>query len=133
MGISSELAKKNILIVEDEITMRNILKNLLRAKGFINLFEASDGSKALGIMQKKKIDLAICDWQMPNLSGLELFGELEQDEKLKQTPFILLTCNDDRESVTRAVKSGIKNYFIKPVDPNKLLEKVIELLGNSIK
>lgn len=128
MGISSDIANKNILIVEDETTMRYIVKNLLHAKGFGNLIEASDGGKALNIMQQQKIDLVICDWKMPNMSGPELFIKLKQDENLKLIPFILLTCNDDRESVKQAIQAGIKNYFIKPVNPTKLLEKAVELL-----
>ena len=126
--ISSQTAKKKILIVEDATSMRLTLKASLRNMGFENLIEASDGQKALKLMKTKSVDLIISDWMMPNLSGLELFNEIKKDKNLNQIPFILLTGNDQKEGVTQAIKTGIKHYIVKPFSPNKLFEKMVELL-----
>ena len=129
MKVSAALSKKNILLVDDAISMRHTIKAMLRAQGFENLIEANDGEEALDILQKKDVSLIISDWMMPNMSGLELFDVLKQDDKLKEIPFILLTGNDQKENVTEALKTGIKNYMVKPFKPGKLLEKVVSLLS----
>lgn len=128
MGFSPKISKKSILIVEDSISMRHTIKSLLRNQGFENLTEANDGQIALEFMKKNKVDLAICDWMMPNMTGLELFNAIKSDEKLMKIPFILLTGNDQKENVTEALKSGIKYYMVKPFNPKKLFDQVVKLL-----
>jgi two-component system, chemotaxis family, chemotaxis protein CheY len=128
MEISPEIAKKNILIVEDAISMRHTIKALLRKQGFNSLIEAGDGEHALKLMKSKNINLVICDWMMPNMSGPELFKAIQSNEKYKNLPFILLTGNDQKDSVTEALKIGIKHYVVKPFNPKKLFEKVLAML-----
>ncbi len=128
MAITSSITKKTILIVEDSISMRHTIKSSLRTQGFEKLIEANDGQIALTTMQKGKVDIVISDWSMPNMSGLELFNALKSDDKLKSIPFIILTGNDQKEHVTEALRSGIKHYMVKPFNPKKLFEKVVELL-----
>lgn len=128
MDFSTQIMSKSILIVDDSITIRHTIKASLRSQGFSHFIEAGDGEKALKVATSKPIDLIISDWVMPNMSGLELFRNLQDDVKSKNIPFILLTGNDQKENVTEALKSGIKNYIVKPFNPNKLFEKVVELL-----
>ena len=128
MNISPEVAKKNILIVDDAISMRHTIKASLRAQGFISLIEAGDGQQALKLMKSKNIKLVICDWMMPNMSGTELFKQIQSDNTYKNLPFILLTGNDQKDNVTEALKIGIKHYVVKPFNPKKLFEKVLEML-----
>ncbi len=128
MAITSSITKKTILIVEDSISMRHTIKSSLRTQGFEKLIEANDGQIALTTMQKGKVDIVISDWSMPNMSGLELFNALKADENLKSIPFIILTGNDQKEHVTEALRSGVKHYMVKPFNPKKLFEKVVELL-----
>lgn len=128
MENSAGIVKKNILIVEDAISMRHTIKASLRAQGFTNLIEAGDGQQALKLMKSKNIHLAICDWMMPNMSGPELFKEIQSTDKYKNLPFILLTGNDQKDHVIEALKMGIKHYVVKPFNPKKLFEKVLELL-----
>ena len=132
MEISPEITKKNILIVEDANSMRHTIKASFRTKGFESLIEASDGEKALKLLKIKNINFVICDWMMPNMSGLELFETMKTDEKLKHIPFILLTGNDQKDDVTEAIKTGIKHYVVKPFNPSKLIEKVVGLLEEKV-
>jgi two-component system, chemotaxis family, chemotaxis protein CheY len=128
LDLSPKLTKKTILLVDDSISIRHTIKASLRAQGFSNFLEAPDGDKALKTTKLKQVDLIVCDWMMPNMSGLELFSALKAEEKTKNTPFILLTGNDQKENVTEAVKAGIKHYVVKPFNPYKLFEKIVELL-----
>lgn len=133
MELTPELAKKNILIVEDAISMRHMVKAALRTNGFNSLIEAGDGEKALKVLElyfvrNEAIDLIVCDWVMPNMSGLDLFKTIQKEDKYKNIPFILLTGNDQKDSITEALQAGIKNYIVKPFNPLKLFEKVRALL-----
>ncbi|GJM05740.1 MAG: response regulator [marine bacterium B5-7] len=128
MKISPGIAKKNILIIEDAISMRHTIKAALRAQGFNSLIEAGDGQQAVRLMKSKKIHLVICDWMMPNMSGIEFFEQIQSDDKYKNLPFVLLTGNDQKDSVTEALELGIKHYVVKPFNPQKLSEKVFALL-----
>ncbi len=128
MEITAEIARNNILIVEDAISMRHTIKASLRKQGFNSLIEAGDGEHAMKLMKSKKINLVICDWMMPIMSGPELFKAIQSSEKYKNLPFILLTGNDQKNHVTEALKIGVKHYVVKPFNPQKLAEKVFDLL-----
>tara|TARA_R110000782_G_scaffold61114_10_gene126039 strand:+ start:973 stop:1398 length:426 start_codon:yes stop_codon:yes gene_type:complete len=128
MKISSRIAKKNILIVEDSTSMRHTIKASLRLQGFNSLIEAGDGQQALKLMKSKKVNLIICDWMMPNMTGIQLFEHMQADDKYKNLPFVLLTGNDQTDNVTEALELGIKHYVVKPFNPQKLSEKVCDLL-----
>lgn len=132
MDISPKITSKSILLVDDSISIRHTIKASLRAQGFSHFLEASDGEKALKTTKLKRVDLIVCDWMMPNMSGLELFSALKNEEKSKNIPFILLTGNDQKENVTEAVKAGIKHYVVKPFNPYKLFEKIVELLQQQL-
>ena len=75
-----------ILAVDDFSTMRRIVKNLLKQLGYHNVTEAEDGVVALDILQKETIDFVISDWNMPNMTGLELLKAIRADSNLKDIP-----------------------------------------------
>ena len=70
----------------------------------------------------------ISDWEMPNMNGIDLFKNLQENEKHKDKPFILLTRHNSKEKVTEAVSAGISLYVIKPFTPEKVINKVLEVL-----
>jgi two-component system chemotaxis response regulator CheY len=113
-----------ILIVDDFITMRRIIKGSLKKIGFNNIIEAEDGNMALSEMKKDKIDLVISDWNMPHMTGLELLKAIRKDQALKDVPFIMVTAEGQRENVLHAVQEGVNNYVIKPFTPEVLAEKI---------
>jgi two-component system chemotaxis response regulator CheY len=122
------LKNKSVLLVDDSATMRNMTKSILRGAGFTKLFEAQDGVEALNILKNQLIDLVICDWVMPNMSGLELFKEARADEKMKNIPFLMLTSSSNVESVQEAISAGVTDYIIKPYQQDVFLEKIINKL-----
>ncbi len=118
-----------ILIVDDFATMRRIIKGALKQLGFKNIIEAEDGSDAITLLKKEKVDLILSDWNMPKMSGLEFLKEVRSNESLKQTPFIMVTAEGQKDSVVDAIKSGVTNYIIKPFTPEILGEKLKKVFG----
>ena len=118
-----------ILIVDDFSTMRRIVKNILRQLGYNNVIEADDGSTALTKLQSEKVDFCVTDWNMPNMSGLELLKEIRADEKLKDLPVLMVTAEALQENIIAAIKAGVSNYVVKPFDAATLAEKMEKIFG----
>ena len=114
----------NILVVDDFSTMRRIVKNILKQLGYLNIFEADDGATALEILGKQKIDLIISDWNMPQISGLELLKTVRASADWKNLPFLMVTAEGQKEHVIEAVKHRVNNYIIKPFTPEVMTEKI---------
>ena len=113
-----------VLVVDDFATMRRIVRNLLKQLGYTQVVEATDGSVALNALKKEEIGLIVSDWNMPNMSGLELLKAVRGDEKLKDIPFIMVTAEGMKDNVIEAVKAGVSNYLVKPFTPETFSEKL---------
>jgi len=117
-----------ILIVDDFATMRKVIRNLLKQLGYENIAEAEDGVAALRVLRSQKIDLVVSDWNMPNMTGLELLKSVRADEELKTTPFLMVTAEALQDNVIAAVKAGVSNYIVKPFTAEVLNEKITKIL-----
>lgn len=117
-----------ILVVDDFSTMRRIIKNILRQLGFNNIIEADDGSTAWETLNKDKIDFIISDWNMPNMSGLELLKAVRADDDIKALPFLMVTAEALKDNVVAAVKAGVSNYIVKPFTAEVLNEKIEKIV-----
>ncbi len=124
MPIEKKLANKRILIVDDVASMRNITKSILREFGFLNLDDAQDGEEALNKLKSSNYDLVICDWNMPKMTGIELFIKMQKDDKLKDIFFLLVTASSETTKVKEAMQFGITDYIIKPYKADTLLKKI---------
>jgi two-component system chemotaxis response regulator CheY len=113
-----------VLVVDDFATMRRIVKGVLKQLGFSNIIEAEDGNAALGELRKEKFGLIVSDWNMPNMSGLDLLKAVRGDATLKTIPFIMVTAEGQKENVIEAVKAGVSNYIVKPFTPETFGEKL---------
>ena len=111
-----------ILVVDDFSTMRRIITNVLRQLGFENLFEAEDGSKALKVLEAERVDFVITDWNMPQMSGLDLLKAIRASDKeeLKGIPVLMVTAEALQDNIMAAAKAGVNNYIIKPFDAQTL-------------
>ena len=114
----------NVLVVDDFATMRRIVKGVLKQLGFKSVIEAEDGANALEELKKEKIGLIVSDWNMPNMSGLDLLKAVKSDDTLKGIPFIMVTAEGQKKNVIEAVKCGVSNYIIKPFTPEAFSEKL---------
>ncbi|MGF1635421.1 MAG: response regulator [Phycisphaerae bacterium] len=111
-----------ILLVDDSKTMRNIQKKVLGDLPCQDFGEAGDGVEALQVLQQGTYDLALVDWNMPNMDGHTLVTKIRVDNK--KMPLIMCTTEAEKERVVEAIKAGVNNYIIKPFTPETLLEKV---------
>jgi two-component system chemotaxis response regulator CheY len=116
-----------VLVVDDFATMRRILKNILKQIGFTKIIDADDGSTALAMLKKDKVDLIISDWNMPKVSGLELLKAVRSDESIKDMPFLMVTAEAQKDSVVQAIQAGVSNYVVKPFTPDAIKEKLEQI------
>ena len=114
----------NILIVDDFSTMRKILRNILKQLGFTNIVEANDGTTALEILKKQKIDLIVSDQNMPKMTGLELLKTVRGSSDYKDIPFLMVTAEAQKKNVIDAVQAGVSNYIVKPFTAEQISEKL---------
>jgi two-component system chemotaxis response regulator CheY len=120
----------NILIVDDYKTMLRIIENLLKQLGFKNILQATDGSAAIKLLRETPVGLVISDWNMQPMTGLQLLKEVRADEKLKPTPFIMVTAESKTENVVAAKEAGVNNYIVKPFNAETLKQKIVSVIGN---
>ena len=115
----------SILIVDDFPTMRKIVKTVLKQLGYSNITEAEDGAEGLEVLKTNgTIQFVVSDWNMPNMTGIELLKEVRSNPKLKHLPFLMVTAEADKENIVEAVKSGVSNYIVKPFNAATMKEKI---------
>ncbi len=119
----------NILVVDDYNTMRRIIKNLLKQLGFDNVDEAADGGEAFKKCQEKMYGLIVSDWNMEPMTGMELLKLVRADDKIKNTPFIMVTAESKPENVIAAKQAGVSNYIVKPFNAETLKGKLTAVIG----
>src|SRR5690606_13058256 len=102
------------LVVDDQQTMRSLVRTGLQQPGFRSICEAPDGEEGLRQMLSRPIQLVISDYNMPKLDGLGLLRAIRSHPPIQKTAFIMLTGRADRELVQRAVQYGVNNYLVKP-------------------
>jgi len=120
--------KIKILVVDDFATMRKVVRNLLKQGGYEDIVEAEDGVMALKALKSQKIDFIVSDWNMPNMSGLELLKAVRADAELAKTPFLMVTAEALQDNVVAAVKAGVSNYIVKPFTAEVLIEKIKKII-----
>ncbi len=120
-----------VLIVDDYKTMLRIIRNLLKQINFNNVEEATDGSEALSKLRAGTFGLVISDWNMAPMTGLTLLQEVRADNRLKTTPFIMITAESKTENVIAAKQAGVSNYIVKPFNAETLRDKIEKVLGNA--
>ncbi|MCH8110739.1 MAG: response regulator [Proteobacteria bacterium] len=120
----------HILIVDDYKTMLRIIRNLLKQLGFENVDEATDGTAALQKIRERPYGLVISDWNMEPMTGIELLREVRADEKVKGTPFIMVTAESKTENVIAAKQAGVNNYIVKPFNAETLKRKMNSVIGD---
>ncbi len=128
-------ADKNLrfLIVDDFSTMRRILRNLLKELGFTNVDEAEDGAAALHKLRTQTYEFVVSDWNMPNMTGIELLRAVRADPQIKHLPFLMITAEAKRENIIEAATAGAHGYIVKPFTAATLEEKLAKIFQNLAK
>jgi two-component system chemotaxis response regulator CheY len=112
------------LVVDDFSTMRRIVRNLLKELGFNNVDEAEDGNAALQKLRSGTFDFVISDWNMPNMTGIELLRQVRADGALKHLPVLMITAEAKKENIIEAAQAGANGYIVKPFTAATLDEKL---------
>lgn len=128
-------ANKNLrfLVVDDFSTMRRIIRNLLEELGFTNVDEAEDGTAALHKLKTQAYEFVISDWNMPNMTGIELLRAVRADPQIKHLPFLMITAEAKRENIIEAATAGANGYIVKPFTAAVLEEKLAKIFQNLAK
>ena len=119
----------HVLIVDDTKTIRSLLREMLRNIGFARITEAPDGARALQMMKENsgtpdEFGFIISDWNMPNMTGIELLEVRNSDDRFKDVPFLMVTIESEREYVLKAVSMGVSDFVVKPFSESTLKSKI---------
>ena len=120
------------LVVDDSVTMRRIVVNSLKGLGYSQFLEAGDGKEAMDVLNANEgINFVVTDWNMPNVSGLELVKSIRQHPKYTTVPILMVTTRGVKEDIMEALHAKVNNYVIKPFTPQILKEKIEQILAST--
>ena len=119
-----------ILVVDDVSALRLHVANQLKWMGFKEIEQAENGQIAFELLEKRRqqnqfFQLIISDWNMPVMTGIEFLKKVRSTEAYAKTPFVMLTSEVEKAEVIRALKSGVSDYLVKPIDKDLLQQKLL--------
>ncbi|HET8764498.1 MAG TPA: chemotaxis response regulator CheY [Rhodanobacter sp.] len=118
-----------ILVVDDFSTMRRLVKNLLVELGFTAALiqEADDGVNAMAMLKAQPFDFVVTDWNMPNMTGIDLLRAIRAEPALKALPVLMVTSENNRDQIIAAAQAGVNGYIVKPFTAATLQEKLTKV------
>lgn len=126
------MSKVSVLVVDDAPFIRDLVKKALRSQfPGIRTEDAVNGRKAQQMLARERFGLILCDWEMPEMSGLELLTWCRTQDALKAVPFIMVTSRGDKENVVQAIQAGVSDFIGKPFSNEQLTSKVRKALGRA--
>ena len=117
----------NILIIDDEEAIIDFLGYYLKKEGFL-VTSISESQHAIRFLETNSPSIIISDWMIPGISGIELLWKIKRDERLRSTPFIMMTCKNKKEDIDLAFDLGADDYIVKPFKLSELKKKITDLL-----
>lgn len=126
-----EYDKCRVLVVDDMSTMRRIVTSLLVEIGFKKelISEADDGSSAIAFLEKNTVDFVVTDWNMPQVTGIELLRHIRKTDATAKLPVLMVTAEAKREQIIEAASAGVNNYVVKPFNKKTLDEKILKIFA----
>jgi len=124
----------NVLIVDDSTPMRAVIKKVVKASGFNlgDIFEASNGREALDLLEREWLDLVLTDYNMPEMNGLELLGEMKKNESFMSIPVVVITTEGSKKRVKEFLDKGAMAYIKKPFSPEEIKQKLNRIMGETL-
>lgn len=119
--------KMRILVVDDFATMRRIVKSILKQLGYDNIEEAEDGKQAFSMLKASKFDFVVSDWNMPNMTGIDLLKAIRSTPEMKDLPVLMVTAETEKSIVIEAIQAGVNNYIVKPFTAQLFEEKLSKI------
>jgi two-component system chemotaxis response regulator CheY len=120
-----------ILVIDDSVAMRRIIRDYLEVLGFDAVVEAHDGESALAAIASQAIDFVITDWAMPSMSGPDLVRAIRSSPTHGRLPVLMVTGIAEQEDIVQAVEAGVDGYIVKPFAPDTLREKMAQVIGKA--
>ena len=122
-------AKLQVVVVDDQLTMRTLVRTGLHQIGITSTREYASADEAWQNIAVQPSHVVISDFNMPGMDGLEFLRKLRSNPQMKNTAFILLTGRADKDLVARAVQFGANNYLVKPFTVATLKQKIEQVVG----
>lgn len=124
-----------ILVCDDMVMIRTLVKKSLVELGYLDVIEAADGIQALSLIKKQKeknepFSIVFMDWNMPNMTGLEVIKECKKNPDLSEIPFIMISAERDHKNIVHALNSGVTDYIMKPFSPAVLSNKIAKVISS---
>jgi two-component system, chemotaxis family, chemotaxis protein CheY len=124
-----DYSAKSIVIIDDSRILRARLNEVCVEMGIGKVYEAGNGRAGLEVLAEFRVDLVICDWQMPEMSGAQLVALMKKSDKLRSIPIILISSLADKGKVLELLLQGVTAYIVKPFEDAKIKEKICAALG----
>lgn len=123
----------NVLIVDDSLPMRSVIRKTLEISGFCvgEVLEASNGIEALKVLRENWLDIVLTDHNMPDMDGLQLIEEMKRDEILRAIPVVVITTEGSQKRLDQFKERGAAEYVHKPFTPEQIAAKLNLVLGES--
>ena len=122
-------AKVKAVIVDDQMTIRSLVRTALQQLGMLDIREFPSAGEAFQDLKTRPAHVVLSDFNMPGMDGLEFLRAIRTDPALKGMGFILLTGRADKELVQRAAQFGANNYLVKPFTVAALKQKIEQVFG----
>ncbi len=113
-----------VLVVDDTKMSRRHAIQILNQINVKHVEEAEDGEQALAKLKEQKFDCLLLDWMMPKMTGIEVLRKIREDQSLKDLVVFMVTAEAAKEQILEAIKAGVSDYIVKPVNPVTLIEKI---------
>lgn len=120
----------NVLVIDDALFMRQMIKNALEQVGFTIVGEAANGKEGLAMFNELKPDLVTLDIVMPEMDGLEVLQNIRETDKIAKV--IMITAVDQRDSMLTAMKLGVTDFVVKPFDDDRIISAAEKAIGHSL-
>lgn len=127
--MSETVSEACVMVVDDDAFVREIIRAKLTSKG-LDVIEAANGQEALKKAEAEKPKLIVLDIMMPGMNGFDVCERLRANPQTVNVPILFLTSRGDQEDRERAMRLGALDFFMKPFSPQKLSEKVLEIIHN---
>ncbi len=118
-----------VLVVDDQLTMREVTRLALQEMGVRHIMDAENGTEAFEKATTQPLDMIISDFNMPQMDGLGLLRAVRGHPAVRKLPFILVTGRGDNALVVTAAQAGVNNYIVKPFTAEMLREKIEAVVG----
>ena len=124
------MPSETILLVEDDMDIREMIRFTLERAGYTTI-SVETAEEAIGVLEERAPSLAIIDWMLPGMSGLELMKRIRHDDELGNLPLLMLTARGEEADKLKAFDSGVDDYVTKPFSPRELVSRIRALIRRS--